>query len=587
MIGEMIGSYRLVAELGAGATGDVYYAEHTVMGRRAAIKVLSPQVSADEDVVARFINEARSVNDIRHPNIVEITDFGRHRDRYYILMELLEGETLEERLDRCPRLDAETIVRIATQVGRALHAAHKRGFVHRDLKPENIFLLQRSEQADFVKVLDFGTTNLIPSDRVRGQAPATIVRTPYYMSPERCRGQDDLDARSDIYSLGVVCYRMATGALPFAYEKMSAVLVAHINDPPVPPREHHRAVPPWLDAVILRAMAKDPADRYQTMSEIREALQRQDRPEAATGRGSGPDRIGQPRRIGQRLRTIVLHRLAGDRIDLPVLPAAVADCLRELGGATHDGAALAPLVLCDPQLSSQIVRLANDARYTVAAPPISSVDQALARLGPREFRRFLYELSVRMVFHCGDGRVREQTEGVFGHSVTVALIAEQLAAQIPDFDVDLAHLAGLVHDAGKPIVAAQLLEAGNQVAETERAWLGPEVFAEVIEACHRELGVALARAWQLPDAVVRSIDSCGRLSRAEPWSVGNLVCVANALAKQVGPYPGPVDTTMLHSVITAGLDLLGIEDEVVERILANVVERRRNRLALVDGADHG
>ena len=165
MVGKVVGGYRLVTAMRSGGMGTVYYGEHTLIGRRAAIKILHPEVARNPQVLARFLTEARAANDIRHPNVVEITDIGQMGDLHYIVMSFLEGETLGERIERCRMIDEDATVRIVRQVASALAAAHDHGIVHRDLKPENIFLLNHPDYPDYVKVLDFGIAKLNGAER--------------------------------------------------------------------------------------------------------------------------------------------------------------------------------------------------------------------------------------------------------------------------------------------------------------------------------------------------------------------------------------------------------------------------------------
>ncbi|MET0388980.1 MAG: serine/threonine-protein kinase, partial [Polyangiales bacterium] len=275
MIGKLIGNYRIVTELGGGAMGQVYFAEHTVMGRRAAIKVIRDELSTHEESVQRFINEARLVNRIGHPNIVEITDFGQIDARYYIMMELLEGETLEERLERVGRLDEPVALALIDQVADAVRAAHDLGVVHRDLKPENIYLTRRgSDDEVVVKVLDFGIAKLMhgPGQSESSTSPGAVLGTPQYMSPEQCQGDVHLDHRSDVYSLGVVLYRMLTGTVPFTGDTIVQILSGHISDLPTPPRALRPEITLRTEAAILKALEKAPEDRFADMHSMRKAL---------------------------------------------------------------------------------------------------------------------------------------------------------------------------------------------------------------------------------------------------------------------------------------------------------------------------
>ena len=274
LVGQTIGSYRVVGELGRGGMGCVYLAEHTLIGRKAAIKVMNPDIAADPDVVSRFFTEARAVNDIRHPNIVEVTDFGTFGKLPFIVMELLDGETLEQRLMRVRMLDAASAARVVAQVAAAVGAGHDHGMVHRDLKPANIFLRNHPDYPDFVKVLDFGIAKLVASDRnvQHHTEMGALIGTPAYMSPEQCLGDTHLDHRSDVYSLGVVLYQMVTGRLPFTSETAGRLIMSHVQEPPPPPQSINPAMSAAMSAVILRAMAKKPDQRFASMREFRDAI---------------------------------------------------------------------------------------------------------------------------------------------------------------------------------------------------------------------------------------------------------------------------------------------------------------------------
>ncbi|MEM1418118.1 MAG: serine/threonine-protein kinase, partial [Myxococcota bacterium] len=273
LAGRHLGPWRIVAQLGAGGMGTVYYAEHGVIGRRAAIKVLNSAVSAIPDVVERFFDEARTVNDIRHPNIVDITDFGVLEGQYYLVMELLEGETLAERIEEKGPMALETARSLAGQVALALHAAHERGVIHRDLKPENIFLTNHADYPDRVKVLDFGIAKLLGDggEASRKTQTGVIMGTPAYMSPEQCVGDDHLDRRSDVYSLGIVAFEMFAGRTPFEADNFGRFVLAHVHEEP-PRLDSLVEVPGAVADVLAKALEKNAGDRFQSAEEFRLAL---------------------------------------------------------------------------------------------------------------------------------------------------------------------------------------------------------------------------------------------------------------------------------------------------------------------------
>ena len=259
-----------------GGMGVVYLAEHLQLGRPAALKMLLPQVSSDAGIVQRFFNEARAASAIDHPGIVEIYDFGTHTDgRAYIVMALLKGEALEQRLAR-GAMDPIEGATIVAQVAGALAAAHARGIVHRDLKPDNIFLVPNELMpgGTQVKLLDFGIAKLV-DDRSAGVKTQTgmLMGTPAYMSPEQCMGRSDLDHRTDLYSVGCILFHVLCGRPPFQSEHGTGVMIAaHMRDAPPDPRMLNPRVPDALATIVLRLLEKEPAARFQTAIELRNAL---------------------------------------------------------------------------------------------------------------------------------------------------------------------------------------------------------------------------------------------------------------------------------------------------------------------------
>jgi eukaryotic-like serine/threonine-protein kinase len=304
MIGGSIGSYQILRELGAGGMGTVYLAQHQVIGRLAAIKLLLPALSMNEEMVARMFNEARATALIRHPGLVDVYDFGRLADgRAFIVMEYLDGESLAARLAR-GRLPAELACVLARQVAAAVGAAHATGIVHRDLKPDNIYIVADDEIDAGVRarVLDFGIAKL--SDVLAGGGHHTrtgsLLGTPAYMSPEQCRGAGAVDARTDVYSLGCILFEMLTGRRPFAFEGLGEIIVAHLHEPPPVASRIEPSVPAWLDPVLARLLAKDPAARYPSMEEVALALggRTRGRPSLPSG-GIGVARVPVPTTLGQ------------------------------------------------------------------------------------------------------------------------------------------------------------------------------------------------------------------------------------------------------------------------------------------------
>ncbi len=278
MIGETVGNYRITKLLGEGGMGAVYLAEHPGIGRKAAVKVLHPDLTRHTDIATRFFNEARAANAIHHPGIVEVLDFGTLPTGVsYIVMEYLEGDSLAKRLRTGGRMPMATALEYTRQAAAALGAAHDAGIVHRDLKPDNLYVVPdpRNPGREMIKVLDFGIAKLGAGPTNPGSVKTrtgTIMGTPVYMSPEQCRGTKEVDHRTDIYALGIILYEMLCGTPPFVSEGHGELIHLHISAPPPPPRSRNPAIPERLEATVLRALAKDPAQRFQTMDELSREL---------------------------------------------------------------------------------------------------------------------------------------------------------------------------------------------------------------------------------------------------------------------------------------------------------------------------
>ena len=267
------GRYEVEKVLGEGGMGLVYKARHIVLNKPLAIKVLRPDVSRDEEIITRFRQEAQSASAIGNQHIIDISDFGILPDKStYFVMEFLNGVDLTGAIERPEAMESAIIIHIAKQLCRALGAAHEAGIVHRDLKPDNIYLIRRGGDSNFVKVLDFGIAKVGGNSSKLTRA-GQVFGTPHYMSPEQCAGSG-VDHRTDVYALGVILYEMCTGQCPFDADNLMGILTKHLYEEAVPPRQLNESIPVELELVILKAMAKKLDERYQSMAELLEDLER-------------------------------------------------------------------------------------------------------------------------------------------------------------------------------------------------------------------------------------------------------------------------------------------------------------------------
>lgn len=295
-----VGKYRLHEIVGRGGMGVVYRGEHVYIGREVAVKILHEGFGGREEAVKRFLREARAASLINHPNIVDVTDFGKGSDgTVFFVMELLVGEPLDAILTRDHRLDLLRAITICNQMAAALGAAHAKDIIHRDLKPENVMLIpregrrelirqildesgqhevsERETRFDFVKILDFGVAKVREpeAERARTTQAGVVFGTPEYMAPETAR-VGTADARSDIYALGIMFYEMLTGRVPFTGEAPVDVMIKQVNEPVPPPRDiaPDAEITDEAEQLILKALSKDPDLRQQTMEEFHRDLQR-------------------------------------------------------------------------------------------------------------------------------------------------------------------------------------------------------------------------------------------------------------------------------------------------------------------------
>ena len=271
----LTGKYRIDARLNEGGMGTVYRGTHVLMDKTVAIKVLRPSLAADEKIVARFSREARAASRISHPNALSVTDFGEDDSGHvFLVMEFLSGKTLKQVIRDDGPLPLARVVDITRQVGDALNAAHSQGVVHRDLKSDNIMLLDTTS-GDYAKVLDFGIAKINEPDGAVDTsltAPNLVIGTPQYMSPEQCSQDGEIDARSDIYSLGVILYEMLVGHVPFSADSPTMVMMKHLQEPVPSVLEERNDLPASIGRVVARAMAKVPGNRYQNVAELVEDL---------------------------------------------------------------------------------------------------------------------------------------------------------------------------------------------------------------------------------------------------------------------------------------------------------------------------
>jgi tRNA A-37 threonylcarbamoyl transferase component Bud32 len=391
-IAARYGRYRLLRRLGQGGMGEVFEAEHVDLGTRVAIKLMHPDISADESAVRALLREGRAAAAIRHPNVVQVLDVGTEQGRPYLVMELLEGEDLAKRLRREGALTAHDALDFILPILSGLAAAHQAGVIHRDLKPSNVVLAQRRGGLHPV-VVDFGISKVLDPRSDPATSSVTMAGTPQYMAPEQLRRRSRLDGRCDQYALGVILYECLTGGSPFwaedYYDLLHAVMTASV----VPPSTLNPQIPVALDAVLLRAIARRPEDRYPDVGQLAVALLPFARLQTATSwqpEFAAPGELQTGFARGVPTRAGLFRRSRSAAFKLPAVAfasLAFAAFLATVGGlmATRrpearrgdpPGASAAPPAPGAPNAPPPTLAAAPEASSPVAGPP---PELALAR----------------------------------------------------------------------------------------------------------------------------------------------------------------------------------------------------------------
>lgn len=268
-----LNQYQLREPLGAGGMGEVHLVEHRLLKRLCALKLIHPESAGNSIALARFEREVRAAARLSHPNIVEIYDYGYTDDgTFYYVMEYLRGLSLEELVERHGPLPAGRVIYLLGQACAALAEAHAAGLVHRDLKPANVFAAHIGQRYDVAKILDFGLVKEVGGKHAGLSTPGAVAGTPLFMAPEQAMGSSTLDHRADLYALGGIAYYLLTGRPPFEEESAFAVMMAHARDPVTPPTQHFPSLPGDLEQIVLRCLAKEPADRYPDAEALGQAL---------------------------------------------------------------------------------------------------------------------------------------------------------------------------------------------------------------------------------------------------------------------------------------------------------------------------
>ncbi|WP_407739237.1 protein kinase domain-containing protein [Hyalangium sp.] len=571
--GQKFGSYQIVHELGRGGMGAVWMAEHALIQKRVAVKVLHAHLARERRLVSRFLSEARTLTLIQHPNVVTLYDLALRDGRPYLVMEYLEGESLAS-FTKGP-LEPALVVELLSQVCDALGAAHAHGIVHRDLKPANVFLVPGNGERLRVKLLDFGIAKLLTYPT--GMTPTqngTLLGTPEYMAPEQCSGAP-VDARADLYAVGVMGYLLVTGSLPFTGQHPAEVLLGHMLKPPRLAHEVRSEVSPELSRVLARAMAKRPEDRFATAEELRQALQSSLRPEqqppplltarvrVSGGSGSAELRCERMGRAGLFLHTEapppalledvgLLLKLPGGEL------ACTAQVVRHVSAQQARQWNMVPgfgVQLRDsaPGFLEAFERLLAGERVAPQTPPLSSVaEDPQAEAALQRFRSRLlgdHYLVLGATWDADFDTVRVNArearltlEPLLKHPLSpgqraqveraLARVAEAFHVlghpeRRAEYDASLRNLEGLLRCLSGGLTVTDLEQCRHRFLARHRV---PEGHATL----HLATGDAFAAQGQLPEALI----SYEAALRVDPLDLESLKRWRSARARLRSPHPG-------------------------------------------------
>jgi putative nucleotidyltransferase with HDIG domain len=284
---------------------------------------------------------------------------------------------------------------------------------------------------------------------------------------------------------------------------------------------------------------------------------------------AGPD---MPKRLGSELERIILDRIANNRLILPAMPAVPQRCLEILRDPDFNVRKLVKELESEPVLALLIIRAANSAAQARSGAT-QALDQAAVRIGARQLKMLITEYAVNEIFESSNRQIKDANRRVYEHSLVVALLSRDIAALVGNVEPDTCYLAGLLHDIGKPVLSAMILEVDRKLGRATPGWIDLNAYTHIVESSHRKVGVAVATEWKLPEAIAAAIRDCSDYDSGDRTSVGNVVRLANALAKREGYVTGPIDAADVEAMIMVGMSMLGGDTSVVDRLVTNVRSR--------------
>jgi serine/threonine protein kinase len=551
-----LGRFQIVRRLGRGAQGEVFLAQDTRLGRQVAIKTLrvtgrQPQERAAQ--VQALLDEARIVSQLSHPGIVTLYDAGEDGGTPYLVFEYVEGETLAARIKRGGPLPAPDAADLAIQILRALGSAHAKGICHRDIKPANVMLA-----AGTARVMDFGIARLASA---RSGASEPFTGTPAYLAPEYIAGRASTPA-TDVFSVGMVLYEMLAGVPAIVGSNSFEVLNRQVNEPFAPPSRHTSGIDERLDALVLKAIAKSPEERYPDARSLEDALYQYLNPDPV-------DEDDAARPPQQSTLQFLLRRMR-HKSDFPALSSMIGAVNRAAASDNERLSELSNAILKDFALTNKLLKLVNTAYYGQFSGTISTVSRAVVILGFEAVRQTAVTLI--LFEHLRD---RSQAAGLRDEmlaSYLAGLLGRELVSKAGIRDAEEAFICSMFHSLGKLLCAFYFHEEFQEIGKLQRAQALDEAraSAQVLGLTFEELGLGVARAWHFPDRLLQSMRRVTEDKARKPTSrEERLRLVASLSTELCGVLREPVEKRAARmQALATRYETVGIS----EKLLASVAE---------------
>jgi len=550
-----LGRFRIVRRLGQGAQGEVSLAEDTRLGRRVALKTVRVAGRSESEQVARvraLLDEAKTVSQLSHPNIVPLYDAGDDAGTPYLVFEFVEGETLAAHLRRHGRLAPAEAADIAAQVLAALECAHDKGVIHRDIKPANVML-----SGDSARVMDFGIA-LRPDHTGSGRP---LSGTPAYLAPETIDGAGFSPA-SDVFAVGMMLYEMLTGSVAIAGDNAFETLHRQLTEVLPAPSERAQAVDEGLDSIVLKALAKDPAQRYPSARSMREALLAYLAP--ASEPAAAPD-------DAQSTLQFVLRRMR-HKSDFPALAGMIGTINRAASSETERVSELSNSVLKDFGLTTKLLKLVNTATFGQFSGTISTISRAVVILGFENVRQIAVTLI--LLEHLQSKSQAAQLRDEMLASYLCGLLGRELVARAGIRDAEEAFICALFHPLGKLLTAYYLHEEFQQIGKLQHVQQLDEAAAsrQVLGLSFEDLGIGVARSWGFPDRLLHSMRHLDTGKALKPASTEErLRTVASLSSELCGALreSAPERRRSRIAALCARYEVLGVNEKLVAAVSEN------------------